>query len=89
MPIERSDIDRIEDNLRSDLASLRGKIDYITDKQRDYGENKGILNTNVDIIIKKTNENNTDIKRMTYILLALLLALIGVLGTIITKLIRG
>ena len=78
--MDRSDIDRVEDNLRSNLESLRGTIDRIKDNQTDELVRIATLETrriSIDDTIK--NHDNT-ISKLYSIIIGILIAIIAVLA---------
>lgn len=79
MPVERSDIDRIEDNLRSELAWLRGRIDGLIDREGNSDRDIIDLKNKISPIEKKLNDQSTKIDRLFYAFITLLIVIIGVI----------
>lgn len=84
MPVERNDLDRIEDNLRSELAWLRGRIDGGVDRQCDYGERIQGLEERLNSIKEEVDKHGEKIWQFYYLLLIILITVVGVLGAFMT-----
>lgn len=81
--MDRSDIDRIEDNLRSNLESLRGIIDRIKDDQSDRIKRIAILETQMISINENIDRHDNKISKLYFLLLSILITIIVVLGSIV------
>ena len=81
--MDRSDIDRVEDNLRSNLESLRGIIDRIKDDQSDRIKRIAILETQMISINENIDRHDNKISKLYFLLLSILITIIVVLGSIV------
>lgn len=89
MPVDRGDLDRIEDSMRSEIGVLRGRIDGVVDAQSDERERIKGLEVRVDSMEKKVADHDKKIDRWFWLTIPTLVTIIIIFLVAILKLVGG